>query len=504
MTNPADTNMPPTKPIHQRTKLVIGALLLLAMLLYFGTIVRARSNAGATPAEDSAGSLAFVKQRAMEQFCTGVVETPKATWLAGYASGDVASSFTTDPSKPVVLIDALLGEGANQDADSGFSMLTGLRREEGTTFISRRNAEGHFELKAVVGERACLLAHPSGSPVFLLTGLKRPPADNPDNPNEPTTDQLAVFRSDDQGETWHWLREGLFPQAEHVAWSLRPGFFGKSDMWVFGDAADTNMGLDEAPTPGAIYHSRDLGRTVETIAAPAEMRLPLTGFAPHLPQGTEIAESLGDELKRYVFQVSADRAFAWTSQRVMYAHPEASLTSGLVCTIAMTELSQRDGRWLAGEVKREFGACLRRVQQRPDGGLVGVLAHPDQERDEIAEFDVAEQSWKPVGALPNPFWPLPGSSRVDSILVGQHAIVVSVMASHTVPTWLTPFRDEPAEIDANAAFYSLDGGRSWTRIGLPGYLGVMGLDPNSDRVYGAHGNWYDDPDLTVRVFSLKQ
>lgn len=504
MTNPADTNMPPTKPIHQRTKLVIGALLLLAMLLYFGTIVRARSNAGATPAEDSAGSLAFVKQRAMEQFCTGVVETPKATWLAGYASGDVASSFTTDPAKPVVLIDALLGEGANQNANSGLSMFTGLSREAGTTFISRRNAQGRFELKAVVGERACLLAHPSGSPVFLLTGLDRPASNNPDALNDTTPNQLAVFRSDDQGNTWHWVREGLFPHAEHVAWSLRPGFFGKTDMWVFGDAADTNMGLDEAPTPGAIYHSRDLGRTVETIAVPAEMRLPLTGFAPHLPQGTEIAESLGDELKRYVYQVSADRAFAWTSQRVMYARPEASLTSGLVCTTAMTELRQRDGQWLVGPIKREFGACLRKVQQRPDGGLVGVLAHTAQERDEIAEFDVAEQSWKPVGALPNPFWPLPGSSRVDSILVGQHAIVVSVMASHTVPTWLMPFRDEPAEIDANAAFYSLDGGRSWTRLGLPGYLGVMGLDPNSDRVYGAHGNWYDDPDLTVRVFSLKQ
>lgn len=504
MTNPADTNMPPPKPIHQRPKLVIGALLLLAMLLYFGTVVRARSNAGATPAEDSAGSLAFVKQRAMEQFCTGVVETPKATWLAGYASGDVAASFTTDPAKPVVLIDALLGEGANQNANSGLSMFTGLSREAGTTFISRRNAQGRFELKAVVGERACLLAHPSGSPVFLLTGLDRPASNDPDALKDTTPNQLAVFRSDDQGNTWHWVREGLFPHAEHVAWSLRPGFFGKTDMWVFGDAADTNMGLDEAPTPGAIYHSRDLGRTVETIAVPAEMRLPLTGFATHLPQGTEIAETLGDELKRYVFQVSADRAFAWTSQRVMYARPEASLTSGLVCTTAMTELRQRDGRWLVGPIKREFGACLRKVQQRPDGGLVGVLGHPDQERDEIAEFDVADQSWKPVGALPNPFWPLPGSSRVDSILVGQHAIVVSVMASHTVPTWLTPFRDEPAEIDANAAFYSLDGGRSWTRLGLPGYLGVMGLDPNSDRVYGAHGNWYDDPDLTVRVFSLKQ
>ena len=504
MTNPADTHTPPPKPTHQRPKLVIGALLLLALLLYFGTLVRARGTGGATPAEGSAGSLAFVKQRAMEQFCTGVVESPKATWLAGYASGDVASSFTTDPSKPVVLIDSLLGEGANQDADSGFSMLTGLRREEGTTFISRRNAEGHFELKAVVGERACLLAHPSGSPVFLLTGLKRPPADNPDNPNEPTTDQLAVFRSDDQGETWHWLREGLFPQAEHVAWSLRPGFFGKSDMWVFGDAAHTGIGLDEAPTPGAIHHSRDLGRTVETIAVPAEMRLPMTGFAPHLPPGTEIATSHGDELKRYVFQVSADRAFAWTSQRVLYARPEASLTSGRVCTTAVTELRQRDGQWHAGPVKREFGVCLQSLQQRPDASLVGVLGRHGQARDEIAEFDAAHQIWKPVGALPNPFWPLPGSSRMDSILVGQHAIVVSVRASHTIPTWLTPFRDEPAEIDASAAFYSLDGGRSWTRLGLPGYLGVMGLDPNSDRVYGAHGNWYDDPDLTVRVFSLKQ
>ncbi len=504
MTNAANTNMPPPKPLHKRPNLVIGALLLLALLLYFGTLVRARGNGGATPAERSAGSLAFVKQRAMEQFCTGVVETPKATWLAGYTSGDQASTFTRNQATPVVLIDALLGENANQNADSGFSLFTGLTREEGTTFISRRNAEGRFELKAVVGERACLLAHPSGSPVFLLTGLKRPPSDNPDTPNKPTTDQLAVFRSDDQGDTWHWVREGLFPHAEHVAWSLRPGFFGKSDMWVFGDAAHTGIGFDEAPTPGTIHHSRDLGRTVETIEVPVEMLLPMSGFATHLPPGTEIAESLGDELKRHVFQVSADRAFAWTSQRVLYARPDAGLTSGRVCTTAMTELRQRDGQWRAGQVKREFGTCLQSLHQRPDASLVAVLGRHEQARDEIAEFDVANQRWKPMGALPNPFWPLPGSSRVRSILVGQQAIMVSVMASHTIPAWLTPLRDEPAEVDAEAAFYSLDGGRSWSRLGVPGYLGVMGLDPNSDRAYGAHGNWYDDPDLTVRVSSLKQ
>lgn len=27
---------------------------------------------------------------------------------------------------------------------------------------------------------------------------------------------------------------------------------------------------------------------------------------------------------------------------------------------------------------------------------------------------------------------------------------------------------------------------------------------SDNMMYGAHGNWYDDPDLTVRVFSLKQ
>ena len=27
---------------------------------------------------------------------------------------------------------------------------------------------------------------------------------------------------------------------------------------------------------------------------------------------------------------------------------------------------------------------------------------------------------------------------------------------------------------------------------------------SDNMMYGAHGNWYDDPDLTVRFFSLKQ
>jgi hypothetical protein len=38
---------------------------------------------------------------------------------------------------------------------------------------------------------------------------------------------------------------------------------------------------------------------------------------------------------------------------------------------------------------------------------------------------------------------------------------------------------------------------------MPGYLGVLGLDAQHDRVAWAKGNWYDSTDLTVRTYGLK-
>jgi hypothetical protein len=52
-------------------------------------------------------------------------------------------------------------------------------------------------------------------------------------------------------------------------------------------------------------------------------------------------------------------------------------------------------------------------------------------------------------------------------------------------------------------FYSTDWGRSWSRLAIDGYLGVLGLDAGQDRVIWARGNWYSSADLSVRSYGLR-
>ena len=121
--------------------------------------------------------------------------------------------------------------------------------------------------------------------------------------------------------------------------------------------------------------------------------------------------------------------------------------------------------------------------------------------DKIATFNAARQEWRILGEAPNPFWPFSADRRVRKLRVGEHSIVLDVMADHTMPSPINFMRGTKAQTDANASFYSVDNGRTWTRLGLPGYLGVMGLSPDGDRVYGSP-LWFDNPRPDVRVFHL--
>jgi hypothetical protein len=63
--------------------------------------------------------------------------------------------------------------------------------------------------------------------------------------------------------------------------------------------------------------------------------------------------------------------------------------------------------------------------------------------------------------------------------------------------------DDEASISADGVFYSSDWGRSWQRLAIPSYLGVLGIDAAKDTVLWAKGNWYDgSADLNVRSYGL--
>lgn len=106
--------------------------------------------------------------------------------------------------------------------------------------------------------------------------------------------------------------------------------------------------------------------------------------------------------------------------------------------------------------------------------------------------------------MPTPFWPLPAPSGLRGFLAGNGVLLANTDSRYEVPQWLYPTEDgESARISADAVFYSRDGGRSWSRLAIAGYLGVLGLDRNQDQVFWAKGNWYDSNDRRIYRYGLK-
>ena len=455
---------------RRRAIQVIAAVLSLCMLFYMGVIVKAHFEiVGFSPSGKSAGSLYFAEQGSPAGYCNDdIVETPKATWLIGHAENITPDKYTPSLPRQPLVIDSLLGA----DSDDTIHMsrfATSLYGDTSeTTFISKLSAEGKFELVATVGGDACLESSPDGASVFLLTDLN-PPKSAKEKDASIDLDQMAVFRSDDQGQNWYWLRDGLFPQAEYVAYAMKLGFYSPKGMWVFGGETPSQRISEMNHHPeGVIYHSNDLGRTVETIAVPPDM----VEWAYH-----------PSDLKRFVFQTADDRAYAWVSED----------QDG--CSSAMLELRLRDGRWQAGEMRRDPDICFREIKQSSDGRVLAIVDTTPGYRYAFAEWDAASQHWKIDSDLPNLFSPFPSeTSWLSRFFVGKQIIVLGIGAGHVVPRWISWWTE--AEISAGATYYSLDGGHSWRQFNLSDFS-ILGVGKITDRLFG-----YQHPDLTVPAFDL--
>lgn len=172
----------------------------------------------AAPSSVTVGRTAFLEQRAMQQWCTGVISTPQATWLVGRMESTLPEMTQETP---------LVAKVPN------LAKLVPLQKDQYSSerptlsFISRLNAKGEFELLATVPEVACLYTNAAGNRVYLLTGLELEDVND-------TRRQTAVLRSDDQGKTWQWMKNGFMPGAEWLAWSLKPVFTRDGEVWAVG------------------------------------------------------------------------------------------------------------------------------------------------------------------------------------------------------------------------------------------------------------------------------
>ena len=480
------------------------ALLAGAALWYMWMITSAKLEwGGDSPDQQQVGAVKDTRVRAMTQYCTGVTVTPQGTWLVGRLEEEAQA---LEPSADVVDLDAVVyGKPAEAEEAEELGTFARLfsRAEKETSFISRLDAQGQFQLVAHVSGAACLVASPDGTSVFLLTGLRRPETANTHEP-----DQTVVLRSDDQGQRWTWLTKGWFPEADSLAWNLAPYFHGSNEAWAVGtpDVADEDSD-EEKPTAVStgVFYSADRGANSSPIMAPESLLVSAEYARGKRPDITDWGTNAGaqGEIQTHVLQLDAQTAFIWVSQRFWGGHPDGVSHNIAVNVTTRARLQAKAGQWQVVDRQRDDNLFVSKLLQNDAGRVIGLIDQGERRQDVVAELDTAALTWTPLSDLPSVFAPLASDSQVrgSNFWMGQNTLLINTTSNHHPPRWLYWWSD--ANISADGVFYSKDWGRSWQRLAIGGYLGILGFQAEQDRVIWAKGNWFDNNDLGIYSYGLR-
>ncbi|WP_210644714.1 hypothetical protein [Pseudomonas sp. Tri1] len=482
------------------------ALLGCAALWYAWVIASAKLQwGGANPDPQQLGVVKDTRLRAMTQYCTGVVVTPRGTWLVGRLEGDTKQ---LEPSADVVDLNTVVygkpveGEDEELQASGVFSSVF-ARDDKETSFISRLDGQGQFQLVAHVSGAACLVASPDGDSVFLLSGLDRPEVPSADGIN-----QTVVFRSEDQGKHWTWLSKGWFADADQLAWNLEPYFHGANEVWAWGrpSGVDDDSGEEAAGAISTgVFYSADRGASSTPIFAAEPLLVSAEYLQDKRPDITEWRTSEGayGEVQTNVLQLDAQRAFIWVSQRFWGSNPDGAGDNVAFNVTTRTRLQRMAGQWQVMEVQREDNLFIDALVQNDTGRVMGLIDQGDRGQDVVAELDTVALAWRPLGELPSVFDPLASDSRLrgGNFWMGRNTLLINTTSEHHPPRWLYWWSD--ANISADGVFYSKDWGHSWQRLAIDGYLGIVGFQAAQDRVIWAKGNWYDNNDGRIYSYGLR-
>lgn len=437
------------------TRLIVALLIGLA-LWYIWIITSAKLEiGGASPDQQTLGTLQGVRPRAVSLDCTGVVVTAQGTWLVGRVENDYEPLA---PSPERVDLNGLL-EGESPSASE-------------TTFVARLEANGIFKPVAQVSGSACLVANADGARMLLLTDLDRP---------RDSDGQKVVFRSDDQGKTWAWLEDGFFPDVNGVATNISPYFYGQDEVWAWRSA-------DDAEPQAGVYYSADGG----AHSTPISVTQPLAVTADYIrSQRADIKQwhDSSDQLT-HVLQVDAQRAFIWVSQRFWASHPDGKSGNLAVSVTTRAQLQRSEGKWQVDNIQRQNGLYISQLADNGNGRVIGLIDQGRHGQAVVAELNTTTLAWKPLGDLPSVFSPLNADTQARGLWVGRNSLLINTYSDHRPPPWLYWWGE--ASISADAVFYSLDWGQSWKRLAVDGYRGVRGFDGASDRVFWSKPYGGDD------------
>lgn len=413
----------------------------------------------------------------MSQYCAGIVSTPQATWLVGQVEESLADVVQENRSVSQVANLAKLVPLEENSYQSSRPMVS---------FISKLNPQGEFQLIAVVPEAACLHTNLTGDKVYLLTGLD---VKNPDRTLGPK--QTAVLRSEDQGKTWQWMKNGFLPKADWQAWSMNPVFTGKNEVWAAG-LDDFGFGLmGEDTSRFSLHYSADGGLHSAQVPLPENMWLTPADMKKDLPAGHAWAEEHYSDLMLQVTPVTANQAVLWLSQRfIAYKGRQYVKTVQVTSSVVLDRQRQQ---WKAQPLRRQTGLFIEAIRNAPEK-TVALLRPAGADAPQVATLNRSTLSWEVQGEVPGPFTPARGWTHIREFHVSQKALVVNVGGEVAIMG---------KTLDDDAVFYSLNWGKTWNRLKMPGYLGLMGLDYVKNRVFWSPGEWYESLDPQIYTYDLK-
>ncbi|MCL2523993.1 MAG: hypothetical protein FWF20_01300 [Betaproteobacteria bacterium] len=458
---------------------IIKSFAVLLILLALGYILALSSAklelGGSSPGQQVLGKAPLAGQRAMEQFCTGITATPRNIWLVGYRE------YADEIPASALDLGSLLPQSADEAQRWGSMALQArsltLRNGEGVTLISRLGEDGEFHVLAFVDGRARLISSPDGENLFLLTGLNLAPDEK--RPYR----QSAVFRTSDQGKTWQALLEnGFMAMTERSkAYFLEPYFYNNNEVWAWGGYEDFER----------IFYSPDQGEHTEAIELSKKL------YADMRPRG-----DYTNTIKAHVVQLDAQQAKVWVSDRYWDGRNWEAITRE-------GQLTRKEGRWELGEVRTHQGLFIYQLISNGKGRIIAAVSQGNIFDAELAELLVGDHSWKRLSTLPNPFWPFPADSSIRSnqehnFFASDDVILATIDSDHKVPRWLYPWGRYPANISADAVYFSKNNGRTWTKLAIPGYLGVLGFNAGKKQVYWNKGNWYENDDPNIYSYDLSR
>ena len=462
--------------------------------------------AGKAPGSAVVGELADAKLRSMEQWCTGVVTTSRDVWLVSRNEMRADSQDELD----YIPADALrlgMAEGKAGSGPSFFgsrSYLTTLARLEGV---------GSFRVVATVAVLACLDVSPESETLYLFTWLARPDTPVVTDARGREIRQHMVFRSSDHGESWEWLEAGFMADAARSGSQLRPIFASDQDVWLWGEDANRDASLlwgaaeaeaeaEAGQEATSLFHSPDGGLTSSRLFSPEPLEattddlLSITGLST-----PDTLQRASHDAKRFVVQLDDTRAFAWVGESMWYRSEDDQAKRLMVTSRAALVRRGPEEPWQVSEVRRTPGGLLKHVVTA-GGQTHGVLV--EDQGEWLVRLDAVSGEWTDRQPLPRllPGWLAGNGMGARYFWSNGDYQVVSLWGNLVVPRIVFPFTEEPAVFTTDAHFYTRDGGRSWSQLAIPGYLGVMGLAGHGREVFWTKGDWYWNEEPYVWSYSL--